>query len=134
LAELGDLVGLSTSGVKDRLRRLRARGDIRAYVALISPAAIGYTVCAFVQVDVGGSRNERAFVAAILKVPEVEECHRITGEFPYLLKIWAPDLDELNLIVEQKVKTLMGVVRTRTLVVLSSLKDHVTGLAVRANE
>ena len=101
---------------------------------MISPAAVGYTVCAFVQVDVAGSGNERRFVASVLKVPQVEECHRLTGDYPYLLKIWARDLDELNMIVEQEIQTLKGVVGTRTFVVLSSPKDHVTGLAIRVTE
>lgn len=131
LGELGKLVGLSTSGVKDRLRRLRARGDLRAYVALINPASAGYTVCAFLQIDVEGRANEQTFARSVLRLAEVEECHRVTGEFLYLLKIWARDIEDLNLLVEQKIKTLAGVVRTRTLVVLSSPKEHVTGLAVR---
>jgi Lrp/AsnC family leucine-responsive transcriptional regulator len=120
--------------VKDRLRRLHARGDLRAYVALINPAAVGYTVCAFVQIDVEGRTNEQTFVRSVLKLAEVQECHRVTGEFLYLLKIWARDLEDLNLVVEQEIKMLAGVARTRTFVVLSSPRDHVTGLAVRPTE
>ena len=131
LAELGGLVGLSISGVKDRLRRLRARGDLRAYVALINPSAVGYTVCGFVQVEVDGKKNEQAFVTSVLILAEIEECHRVTGDFPYLLKMWGRDVEDLNSIVERQIKTLAGVARVRTLVVLSSPKDNVTGLVAR---
>lgn len=131
LAELGDRVGLSISGVKDRLRRMRARGDVRAYVALIDPRAAGYGLCAFVQVAVEGQKNERAFVAAMLKLPEVEECHRVSGELPCLLKLWANDLGHLERLIEDKIKPRGGVARVQASIVLSSPKDHVTGLTAR---
>jgi Arc/MetJ-type ribon-helix-helix transcriptional regulator len=76
---------------------------------------------------VEGRANEQTFARSVLRLAEVEECHRVTGEFLYLLKIWARDIEDLNLLVEQKIKALAGVVRTRTLVVLSSPKEHVTG-------
>ena len=101
-------LGLSISGVKDRLRRLRARGDVRAYVALINPAAAGYAVCAFVKVAVEGTKNEQAFVRSVLRLAGVEECHRVSGEFPFFLKIWARDLENLELRVDKEIKTLGG--------------------------
>lgn len=131
LAELGEPVGLSVSGVKERLRKLRARGDVRAYVALINPRTVGYTTCAFVQVVVEGKRNEQGFLASILKMPEVQECHHVSGEFPYLLKIWARDLQHLEQLLEQKIKSRAGVTRVQTSIVFSSAKDQVTGLAAR---
>jgi Lrp/AsnC family transcriptional regulator, leucine-responsive regulatory protein len=132
LAQLGKLVGLSISGVNERLKKLRARGDVRAYVALINPQTVGYSTCAFVQVAVEGKRNERGFVEAVLKMPEIEECHHISGEFPYLLKIWAKDLHHLERLLDDTIKARTGVVRTQTSIVLSSPKDQVTGLAARS--
>jgi Lrp/AsnC family transcriptional regulator, leucine-responsive regulatory protein len=132
LAQLGKLVGLSISGVNERLKKLRARGDVRAYVALINPQTVGYSTCAFVQVAVEGKRNERGFVEAVLKMAEIEECHHISGEFPYLLKIWAKDLHHLERLLDDTIKARTGVVRTQTSIVLSSPKDQVTGLAARS--
>jgi Lrp/AsnC family transcriptional regulator, leucine-responsive regulatory protein len=131
LAELGKRINLSISAVNERLKKLRARGDIRAYVALINPATVGYTMCAFVQVLVEGKANERAFVASVLKMPEIQECHHVSGEFPYLLKVWAHDLSHLERLLDQEIKTKNGVVRTQASVVLSSPKDQVTGLSAR---
>jgi Lrp/AsnC family transcriptional regulator, leucine-responsive regulatory protein len=132
LAQLGKLVGLSISGVNERLKKLRARGDVRAYVALINPQTVGYSTCAFVQVAIDGKKNERGFVEAVLKMPEIEECHHISGEFPYLLKIWAKDLHHLERLLDDTIKARTGVVRTQTSIVLSSPKDQVTGLAARS--
>ena len=113
LADLGKRVGLSISAVNERPKKLRARGDVRAYVAPINPQTVGYTTCAFVQVALEGTRNERGFIVAVLKMPEIEECHHVSGEFPYLLKIWARDLEHLERL-DQRIKTLGGVVRTQT--------------------
>jgi Lrp/AsnC family transcriptional regulator, leucine-responsive regulatory protein len=132
LAQLGKLVGLSISGVNERLKKLRARGDVRAYVALINPQTVGYSTCAFVQVAIDGKKNERGFVEAVLKMPEIEECHHVSGEFPYLLKIWAEDLHHLERLLDDAIKARTGVVRTQISIVLSSPKDQVTGLAARS--
>jgi len=129
LAELGKAVGLSVSAVNERLKKLRARGDVRAYVALINPQSLGYSTCAFLQIVVEGKRNEQRFIDSAVKMPEIQECHHTAGEFAYLLKIWARDLQHLEHLLSEKIKALKGVVRVQTSVVLSSPKDHVTGLA-----
>lgn len=131
LAELGKRIDLSISAVNERLKKLRARGDIRAYVALINPLTVGYTMCAFVHVLVTGKRHEQAFIESVVKMPEIQECHRVTGEFPYLLKVWARDLEHLEHLLDREIKTKKGVVRTQASIVFSSPKDQVTGLSTR---
>lgn len=131
LAELSKRIDLSISAVNERLKKLRARGDIRAYVALINPLTVGYTMCAFVQVLVNGKRNEQAFIESVVKMPEIQECHHVSGEFPYLLKVWARDLRHLEHLLDQEIKTRKGVVRTQASIVFSSPKDQVTGLSTR---
>ena len=64
-----------------------------------------------------------------MKMPEIQECYHTAGEFAYLLKIWARDLQHLEHLLNEKIKTLRGVVRVQASVVLSSPKDHVTGLS-----
>lgn len=130
LAELGKRIDLSVSAVNERLKKLRARGDIRAYVALINPVTVGYTTCAFVHVLLEGKRNEQAFIHSVLKMPEIQECHHVSGEFPYLLKVWARDLTHLDHLNDE-IKTKSGVVRTQVSIVFSSPKDQVTGLVAK---
>jgi Lrp/AsnC family leucine-responsive transcriptional regulator len=84
-----------------------------------------------VQVLVDGKKNEQAFLAGMSRIPEVQECHRISGEFPCLLKVWAPSLADLERFADEKIKSRAGVMRTLISIVLSSSKDHVTGLAAR---
>ena len=133
LAELGRRIGLSISAVNERLKKLRARGHVRAYVALIDPRAVGYTTCAFVRVAIEGKGNERKFTESALAIREVEECHHVSGDFPFLLKIWARDLAHLERLLADQIKSRPGVLRIETWIVLSSAKDHVTGIGAPAS-
>ena len=64
-------------------------------------------------------------------MPEVQECHHVSGEFPYLLKIWAAELPHLERLIEDQIKARLGVMRVQASVVFSSARDHVTGLDAR---
>src|SRR5512147_2456980 len=86
-AEIGAAAGLSASAVNDRLKRLKAEGVIRRLTADIDPAAIGLALLAFVLVAVNDAPGEGRFRDAMRQAPEVLECHHLTGEFSYLLKL-----------------------------------------------
>ena len=88
LAELARRAGVSVPTVRDRVRRLQETGVIRGYRVDIDPAALGYPVAAWVRVRPGpGQLPKVAELARTL--PEVSECHRITGEDCFLLKVHA---------------------------------------------
>ena len=126
--ELGRGVGLSVTAVRARLTKLRGRGDVRAYTALVRPESLGLEVCAFVLLSVSGSKSDKTFTSAVLNLREVEECHRIASEFSYLLKIRTRDLKHLDEFVSRNVKTLTGVLAVQTMVVLSSARDKAAGI------
>ncbi len=122
-AELGRRVGLVVSTVNERLKKLQARGIIRAYVAVVSPKALGLDICAFVQVLMAEPDLESAFVEQMHELPEVQECHCITGEFAYLLKVRVRDTAHLETFLREKIKSLAGVARTQTMIALSTSKE-----------
>ena len=122
-AELGRRVGLVVSTVNERLKKLQARGIIRAYVAVVSPKALGLDICAFVQVLMAEPDLESAFVEQMHELPEVQECHCITGEFSYLLKVRVRDTAHLEAFLREKIKSLAGVARTQTMIALSTSKE-----------
>lgn len=122
-ADLADRSGLSTSTVHDRLKRLQARGVITGQVALLDPAALGLDICAFVQIAIAHPSKVRAFLDQIVALPEVQECHHVTGEHDYLLKIRARNAAALEAVIVEKIKTIEGVVRSQTSIALSSAKD-----------
>jgi len=122
-AEIGAAAGLSPSAVNDRLKRLKAEGIIRRMTADVDPAAVGLPMLAFVLVAINEPQGESRFRDAMKAAPEVLECHHLTGEFPYLLKLRLRDTAHLEQFLMDRLKPLTGVVRTHTLIALSTMKE-----------
>jgi Lrp/AsnC family leucine-responsive transcriptional regulator len=114
-AELGRRVRLSTPAVIERVKRLEENGTIEGYHARVNPAKVGLTVRALVQVSIAGDRLEK-FAALTKKVPEILECHRVTGSESFILQVTATDVGHLQKIVDK----LMPYVSTNTSIILAS--------------
>ena len=94
-AELGRRVGLSPPAVADRVGRLEAAGIITGYRTEVDPAAVGLPVAAFVRIRPAPRQLPK--VAALARdTPAVSECHRITGEDCFLLKVHAASIADLE--------------------------------------
>ncbi len=120
--ELAERVGLSLPAVSERMRKLEARGIIQGYHAVVNHQALGFDLTAFIRVSVDGSSHYKDFVARAVELPEVQECHSITGDGSHLLKIRTLNTASL----ERLLSTLQGwpgVKRTDTSIVLSSFKE-----------
>ena len=114
--ELGRRVSLSPPAVGRRVRRLEDEGVIVGYSADVEPGRIGLGITAFVDVTTHGPAASARLVAAVPEMREVIECHRLTGQRSYLLKVVVRSAEEL----ERLIDTLMTFGRTATSVVLSS--------------
>jgi Lrp/AsnC family leucine-responsive transcriptional regulator len=122
-AEIGAAIGLSVSAVNERLKKLERQGAIRGWAALADPAAAGCPVLAFVEVMIERPEHEAAFLALVRAEPAILECHHVTGDWSYLLKVRVPDITALEDLLARRIKMLPGVPRSRSVVVLSSAKD-----------
>ena len=122
-AEIGAAAGLSASAVNDRLKRLRAEGVIRRMSADVDPAALGLSLLGFVLVAVSEPQGEGRFREQMKAAPEVLECHHLTGDFSYLLKLRLRDTAHLEQFLMDRLKPLAGVVRTHTFIALSTVKE-----------
>jgi len=122
-AALAAAVGLSPSAVHERLRRLQGDGTLAGIHGRVDPRRAGYDLCAFVEVLLAGPGDDDAFVAGLLGEAQVQECHHVTGDWSYLLKVRARDAADLERLIATRVKTLPGVARTRTTIALSSAKE-----------
>ena len=99
-AELARRVDVSVPTARERLRRLEEGGVIRGYRLDVNPAAFGLPVAAFVRVRPGPGQLSR--IADLAKaLPQVSECHRITGEDCFLMKIHATDLATFEDVLDQ---------------------------------
>src|SRR5262249_38800502 len=100
LAELGRRVNLSSPAVAERVQRLERAGVITGYRAEIDPRALGYQLMAIVRIKPAPGKLPRSRDLA-LEVREVSECHRITGEDCFFLKVHLRSIDELSLLLDR---------------------------------
>ncbi len=114
-AELGRRVSLSTPAVAERVRRLEDSGVITRYAALVDPAKVGLPVRAFIKITVPGDRLPH-FSALAQRIPEIRECHRVTGAESYILQVAVRDLPHLEAVID----SLSPYVATNTSMVLAS--------------
>jgi Lrp/AsnC family transcriptional regulator, leucine-responsive regulatory protein len=100
MAELGRRVGLSAPAVSERVQRLERAGVITGYRAELEPVALGYPISAVVRIRPSPGQLQR--IPEIARgTPEVAECHRITGEDCYLLRLHLRSIDELEEILDR---------------------------------
>jgi Lrp/AsnC family leucine-responsive transcriptional regulator len=98
-SELARRVGLSAPAVRERILRLEESGIIRGYRLELDPAALGYPVAAFVRVrPAPGQLPKLAELAR--SMAEVVECHRVTGEDCFVLKVHLRSIDELDKVLD----------------------------------
>jgi len=99
MSELGRRVGMSSPAVTERVRRLEDAGVIRGYRLDLNPTALGLSIAAYVRIRPNPGQLPRVAELA-QQIPEVVECHRITGEDCFILKIYIPAIDQLDRLLD----------------------------------
>lgn len=124
-AEIGQRIGLSAPATHARIRRLEQQGVIRASVSLLDHERIGLDLVCFVQITLRLHSSELVaeFRRKVCEIPEVLECHHITGEFDYLIKIIVANRHALEKLVVDVLTPLPGVERICTSLALSQVKQ-----------
>ena len=115
-AQLADRVNLSPSACHRRLTRLQAVGVIAGQVALVDPRAVGRPTTVFVEISLSTQADEvlDAFEAAVARIPDVLECHLMTGAYDYLLKVCARDSEDFATIHRRHLARLPGVAKLQS--------------------
>jgi len=123
--ELAQRVNLSPPAVHSRLKRLEQNGYIRQYVALLDRERIGYDMLCFINVSLQLHQREHVenFKQRMLEMPQVLECHHLTGEYDYLLKVVVCNRKELEQFVVNQLTPIPGIARIHTSLVLSEIKS-----------
>ncbi|TET02773.1 MAG: Lrp/AsnC family transcriptional regulator [Hadesarchaea archaeon] len=127
LRKMGREVGLSTSGVRRRVKQLERFGLIKQYSALIDPQKFGYGVMAFVSIDVD-SRSMRELVRSLSRCHQVCELHHTTGGHGLMLKVRARDVESLKKFVDDHIQSFDSVKSVRTIVAMETIKERLLNL------
>ena len=121
--DIGERVSLSAPAVKRRVDRLEADGVVRAYAAVVDPAAIGWPTHAVVALYCEGRMAAAEVRAAVAGHPEVSAAFTVAGEASAILHVHARDTAHLEETLE-RIRDTPGIIRTQTQVVLSTLFER----------
>ena len=125
MSKLSDKVGLSVSACHRRVKMLEADGLISNYAARLNRKAVGLEIQVFIEAKLVSQRRENilAFEAAILEMPEVLECHLISGEFDYLLRVAAKNTEDYEKLYRDRLSSIPSLAQMKTLLSLSTVKE-----------
>jgi Lrp/AsnC family leucine-responsive transcriptional regulator len=99
MSELGRRIGMSSPAVTERVRRLEEAGVIRGYRLELNPTALGLPIAAYIRIRPNPGQLPRIAELA-QQIPEVVECHRVTGEDCFILKVHIPAIDQLDRLLD----------------------------------
>ncbi|MBT8049687.1 MAG: Lrp/AsnC ligand binding domain-containing protein [Gammaproteobacteria bacterium] len=118
-------VNLSPTPCLERVKRLERHGYIRNYTALLDPHKVDAGVLVFVEIDLIRNSPDafRDFRREALKLPELLECHLVSGNFDYLIKARVKDMKEYRELLGEKILALPGVSDSRSYVVMEEVKE-----------
>ena len=122
--DIAQTVGLSAPSVSERIKKLIQGGYIKRYVAILEPRLVNKETTAFISVMLSQPKYARSFIEIIKKLSDVLECHHVTGEYSYLLKVRTRDTDSLGDLISSQIRSIEGVTGTRTYVVLGTIKEE----------
>jgi Lrp/AsnC family leucine-responsive transcriptional regulator len=119
-SELGKRVSLSANATAERVRRLRERGIIAGYRAVIDPAAAGRRLVALIDVRLASPADAERFEALVGSLDEVTDAAHVTGRFDYQIRVACLDPADLDALIK-KLKSGGGVTETDTRIALRTV-------------
>ena len=123
--ELGERVGLSTTPCTERVRRLERDGVITGYHARLAPAAVKASLLVFVEISLAYKSGDifEEFRRAALKLPNVLECHLVSGDFDYLIKARISEMASYRKMLGSTLLTLPHVRESKSYIVMEEVKE-----------
>ena len=125
MAKLSGAVGLSLSACHRRVKLLESSGMISHYTARLNRRALGLEMQVFIEIKLASQRKDdiEAFEAAIREMPDILECHLISGEFDYLIRVAVRNPSDFEDLYRNRLSQIPAVSQTKTLLSLSTVKD-----------
>lgn len=126
--ELSRRVGLSATPCLERVKRLEKKGVIKGYAALVSPEKLQAALLVFVEIRLTRTSPDvfDDFKKSVIDLPQVLECHLVSGDFDYLIKARVADMAAYRNLLGETLLTLPGVSGSRTYVVMEEVKESRT--------
>lgn len=124
-SDLAKKIGISPPPILERVKKLEKNKVIRKYVALIDPQSVGIETFTFVEITLSrhGKDVVTRFIEAIQDIDEIMECHHVTGDADFLVKIAVKNIPAYEDLVLHKLTELPGIQHLKTMVILSTPKE-----------
>ena len=116
--EIARECGISGAAIHQRIKKLEESGIIMGSRMIVNPKMLGFDVCAFISIRIQDPIMSHAVAEKIKSIPEVVECHFVTGKHSLLLKIYCTNHDHLMEILINTIQNIPGVLQTETMVSL----------------
>lgn len=116
--EIARECGVSGAAIHQRIKKLENAGVITGSRLLVKPEALGLKVCVFICLTLSEANAYPKVIEALKKIPEVVECHFVTGLYSMLLKVYCFDQDHLMKIIIDTLQNIPGIGKTETMVSL----------------
>lgn len=123
--ELATMVNLSPSPVFERMKRLESNGYIKKYIAILDAEKFnqGFIVFCNIKLKQHDKKIGHDFVADILNIDEVVECYNISGDFDFILKVYAKDMKHYQDFVFNKLGSVESIGSTHSTFVMAEIKN-----------
>ncbi|GLR64745.1 winged helix-turn-helix transcriptional regulator [Marinospirillum insulare] len=123
--DLANKVGLSTTPCLERVKRLERNGIIKGYRAILNPQHLKAKLLVFVEISLETQTPEvfDEFRKAVNKLPQIQECHLVSGQFDYILKCRIPEMSAYRQLLCDVVLSLPGVKESKSYVVMEDVKE-----------
>lgn len=125
ITDLAEQVGLSATPCADRVRRLERTGAIVGYYARVSPKALGRNLLVFLEIKLAAKSDEvfEKIKSELQRIPDVMECHLVSGDFDYLIKARIPDMQDYRTLLGDILQRLPASAQSRSYVVMEEIKE-----------
>ncbi len=123
--QLARKVNLTPTPCIERVKRLERQGFIRGYTAILNPELVNASLLVFVEIDLSHKSPDafNKFREEARKLPEIMECHLVSGNFDYLIKARVSDMKAYRELLGEKILSLPGVNGSRSYVVMEEVKE-----------
>jgi Lrp/AsnC family transcriptional regulator, leucine-responsive regulatory protein len=121
--EVSRLINLAPSAVLERIRKMESQGVIDGYEVRLNPEQFNCTLISFIQLFTAAQADLPTIEAALDRLDQIQEVHRIAGDDCYLIKVRSADTTTLDRLLRESILTIAGIRSTRTLPVLATSKE-----------
>jgi len=126
--QLSSQIGLSPAPTLERVRKLENAGYIKSYHALVDEELLGLGIKTFIQIQLDFHKNNtiQVFLDEVREIKEVTECHHVTGQCDFLLKVYVKDIKAYERLIMDKISKISVVKTFQTMMIMSTNKKEPT--------